>query len=737
MPRISSTRLPYAGRNVHDGGRTPSAPDRQPPLGSPTVKPAWSIALAWMILLLASGLVQAREFGDYDVPVQPAEVFPDADRFDPLSGTPKSAVAYKNNQPVGHVFQTSDIGYSGKPIEILAGVNTEGIITGAKVMKHAEPILLIGIPEQKLFDFVNRYVGRDPVKESESAGKQAIDAISGATVTAIVINDGILRSARKIMRGGQTETPTVKTTLVEPPFKASDWNSLLGDGSVRRMTLNHGDVDGAFAKLGAPSGEPYVKVMPPETLFIDLHIALVTPEAIGKNLLGEAEFANMREWLAPGQQALLIVANGSYSYRGSGFVRGGIFDRFKINQDGSSILLHDYQYRRLRDLGPDMPTFEEIGLFKMPENFDATRPWALELLAQRPTGPIEKIFTSFLVSYTLPERFILRQAITPLSGATTATQTSTADDDGSPPLWQRIWKDRTADVLVLSVSLAFLTMIFFFQELLVTRPRLVAWLRRGFLLFSVVFIGGYAQAQLSVVNVFTFLHALMGGFRWEFFLIEPLIFILWSATALSLLFWGRGAFCGWLCPFGALTELLNWVARSLGVPQFRIPFAWHERLWAFKYVLFLGLLAISLSSMAMAERLAEIEPFKTVVLLRFDREWPFVLYALALIVIGLFVERFFCRYLCPLGAAIAIPGRMRIFAWLKRRRQCGDLCSNCGTECFVQAILPSGEIHPNECFYCLHCQLNYVNEKVCPTLIMRKNRRDRRAAASQIEDSTT
>ncbi|WP_420905950.1 4Fe-4S binding protein [Candidatus Magnetaquiglobus chichijimensis] len=693
------------------------------------------IALLWTMVLLAPGAIQAREFGDYDVQVQPAEVFPDADRFDPLSGTPKNAIAYKNDKPVGHVFQTSDIGYSGKPIEILAGVSKEGIITGAKVVKHAEPILLIGIPEQKLFDFVSRYVGRDPIKEAETAGKQAIDAISGATVTAIVINDGILRSARKIARGGQAETQTVKTTLIEPPFKAADWNSLLGDGSVRRMTLNHGDVDSAFAKLGAPSGEPYVKVMPPETLFIDLHIALVTPEAIGRNLLGEAEYANMREWLAPGQQALLIVANGSYSFRGSGFVRGGIFDRFKINQDGSSILLHDYQYRRLRDLGPDMPGFEEIGLFKMPENFDPTHPWALELLAQRPTGPIEKIFTSFLVSYNLPERFIQRQAIAPAS--TPVAQATAATDDGTPPLWQRIWKDRTSDVIVLAVSLIFLTMIFFFQELLVTHPRLVAWLRRGFLLFSVLFIGGYAQAQLSVVNVFTFLHALMGGFRWEFFLIDPLIFILWSATALSLLFWGRGAFCGWLCPFGALTELLNWVARSLGVPQFRIPFAWHERLWALKYVLFLGLLAVSLSSMAMAERLAEIEPFKTVVLLRFDREWPFVLYALILIGLGLFVERFFCRYLCPLGAAIAIPGRMRIFAWLKRRRQCGDLCSNCGTECFVQAILPNGEIHPNECFYCLHCQLNYVNENVCPTLIMRKNRRERRAAASENEDSAS
>ncbi|MBF0341967.1 MAG: FMN-binding protein, partial [Magnetococcales bacterium] len=279
-------------------------------------KEARIVALLWLLwICLSAGSGMAREFGDYDVPAQPAEVMPEADRFDPLQGVPPAAKAYKNNQPAGQVFLTSDIGYSGKPIEILVGMNPDGVITGAKVTKHAEPILLVGIPEQKLFDFVTRYVGRNLLKESPDNGKQAIDAISGATVTAIVINDGMQRTARKVARGSQgAETPAVKATLLDPPFKPTEWNGLGGEGVVRRLSLNHGEVDGAFAKIGAPSGEPYVKVMPPGELFIDLHVALVTPEAIGKNLLGEVEFQNLREWLAPGQQALLIMANGTYSF---------------------------------------------------------------------------------------------------------------------------------------------------------------------------------------------------------------------------------------------------------------------------------------------------------------------------------------------------------------------------------------------------------------------------------------
>ena len=61
----------------------------------------------------------------------------------------------------------------------------------------------------------------------------------------------------------------------------------------------------------------------------------------------------------------------------------------------------------------------------------------------------------------------------------------------------------------------------------------------------------------------------------------------------------------------------------------------------------------------LAERLAEVEPFKTAIILNFVRAWPFVAYAVALLVAGLFVERFYCRYLCPLGAALAIPAVAR------------------------------------------------------------------------------
>src|SRR5436190_16889961 len=128
-----------------------------------------------------------------------------------------------------------------------------------------------------------------------------------------------------------------------------------------------------------------------------------------------------------------------------------------------------------------------------------------------------------------------------------------------------------------------------------------------------VWLGWYANAQLSAVNVLTFANSLLTGFSWEYFLSAPLIFLLWASIAAGLLFWGRGPFCGWLCPFGALQELLNNIAQAVKIPQYRLPWGLHERLWPIKYIIFLGLFGMSLYSTAFAEQLAEVEPFKTAI----------------------------------------------------------------------------------------------------------------------------
>jgi NosR/NirI family nitrous oxide reductase transcriptional regulator len=296
-----------------------------------------------------------------------------------------------------------------------------------------------------------------------------------------------------------------------------------------------------------------------------------------------------------------------------------------------------------------------------------------------------------------------------------------------------MWQQRTFEIGILVASLMVLTAIFFFQDWLVRRPRLLYWVRTIYLAYTLLWIGWYANAQISVVNVLTVTNALASGFRWDYFLMDPLIFILWCATAAALLFWGRGAYCGWLCPFGALQEFSNRLGRRLGLRQLKLPWGVHERLWPIKYILFLGLFAVSIYSLNDAEQLAEVEPFKTAIILKFVRSWPFVVYALGLAGASLFVERFFCRYMCPLGAALAIPARIRMFDWLKRYRECGNPCQRCANECPVNCIHPDGRINPNECIYCMHCQELYWDDHRCPVMIQRRLKRERIAPPPAVQ----
>lgn len=711
----------------------------------------------------------AAGFGAYKVEVKPADVFPGAERFGPMEGTPRAAAAYKDGKIAGYVFETSDIGYSGKPIRILAGLDASGTFTGAKVIEHHEPILLVGISPDRLFEFVGRYAGRSIIAHEAEAASRKVDVVSGATVTAVVINDGLMRTALQVAKsrgiagfkvpaqtassgtdGKRALTAPGRPVLKDVPFEKTSWSHLNEQGLVRRLHLKNAQVDEAFAKIGVGSGEPYTTPGKPDDDFIDLYLTLITPETAGRSLLSADDYAAVGNWLKPGEAAVLIAANGDYSFRGSGFVRGGIFDRIQLIQDETAVLFKDKDYRRIdRYAAEGAPDFSEIGVFRLQSqyNFDPARPFRLELLAQRPTGPTQKAFTGFSLSYELPARFVMVEAqaasepapatappaveaaASPDAAAAAGAETAGAEEPAPTPLWVKIWESRVVDIVLLATALFVLTMIFFFQDWLVKRPVMFARLRTGFLLFSVLWLGLYAKAQLSVVNVLTFANSLIKGFRWDFFLLEPLIFILWCAVAVSLLFWGRGAYCGWLCPFGSLQELLNHAARRLGIRQYTVPFYIHERMWALKYILVLCLLGVSLGDMASAEQLAEIEPFKTVVLLRFMREWWFVLFALALLTAGLFIERFYCRYLCVLGAAIAIPGRVRMFDWLKRRKQCGYECQLCAKNCMVQAIHPLGQINPNECLYCMHCQVIYHDDHACPPLIMKREGRGKKAAA--------
>jgi len=690
------------------------------------VRGEWCLMrLVATVLALAAWLVTPQPVGaaHETAPAEVlAKVFPGAERVGAFVGEPPAAVVYADGAPAGYLLSTADVigsvGFSGKPLDVLVGLRNDGSIAGAVLRKHDEPILIIGIPHERLRAYVAGFAGldiRQPVVVTESPAPAAgvPDAISGATVSSLVIRDAIVRAARAVATSrGMFGDGRIGARLDRETFAPAGWEELRADGSIARLRLTRGAVARALDEDADAA---------PESLFIDLFVALATPPRIGQNLLGRREYTRLAAAMGAADTAILVAANGLYSFKGTAYVRSGVFDRVQLVQGDKTIRLDHARYRNVEALAAsDAPALREIGVFAITADsgFDPLTPWRLELLVERETAQGATVQATFALEYDLPSRYRRVEGAADL-GAPTSDE----------PLWVSMWQRRVGAIVGMVAMLTVLTAILVFEDVIAQHQIFYQRTRWVFLAVTVVWLGWIAGAQLSVVNVLTFAHSLLTGFRWEFFLLDPLIFILWSYVAVAMLFWARGVFCGWLCPFGALQELLAEAARRLGIPRVQVPFALHERLWPIKYAIFLGLFAVSLSSTNLAVLGAEVEPFKTAIALKFVRHWPFVVYALALLTAGLFIERFFCRYLCPLGAALAIPARLHMFDWLKRRHQCGRECHICAIHCPVQAIHPSGAINPNECIHCLKCQRIYFDAFTCPPLIARRKRRQERAAA--------
>jgi NosR/NirI family nitrous oxide reductase transcriptional regulator len=699
------------------------------------------LLLALLLVLPLTLRAQQPHLPRFLADMPAADLVAGAEGYGPMREDIPVVPVLRGGETIGFAFIASDFvgttGYSGKPIHTMVAVDHDARVMGVQLVKHSEPIILIGIPDSKIKALASDYAGLDLVAEAEAEGTaRDLDIIAGATVTIMVIDDSIVRAGLKVARAlglGGLEPPRAPSGPryeIDPGAEAAqDWMTLEGDGTLRRLSLDVGQVNAAFEQVHDPRAAERPIDAPPETQFIEMQLALVSVPPVGRALLGTAEYANLDAWLDEGDHAIMVAGRGLYSFKGSGYVRGGIFDRIVLIQDDISVRFRDRGHRRLGDIAAaGAPRFSETDLFRIPADsgFDPTRPFRLQLLVQRDVAAIERVFTTFELGYSLPRHYL--RELPRAEAAPEASQAALALADqqeqaAQSALWRRIWRDNIPEVAILGVMLAVLTGAFFFQGFLTRSECVTYWFRMSFLAVTLVFLGWYANAQLSVVNLMALFGALTSDFSWQAFLLDPLTFILWFAVAAALIFWGRGAYCGWLCPFGALQELTNQVGRRLGIPQWTLPWGLHERLWPLKYMIFLGLFGVSLASIEQAEALAEVEPFKTAIVLKFVRAWPFVAYAAALLLAGLFVERFYCRYLCPLGAALAIPARLRTFDWLRRYKECGNPCQTCAHECFVQAIHPTGEINPNECLNCMHCQVLYQSETKCPVVIKKLKRR--------------
>lgn len=630
-----------------------------------------------------------------------------------------------------YAFETVDFepvrGYGGKPINVLVVMDPSGHYLASKLLDHKEPLFRSDAGIAKLSRFTEQYAGLStqhniqifahtatPRREANYA---ALFGIQAGTVTAKAIDKTIVLSAASVamahveaqaqgmiagsVAGGAKQKPQSET------FAPLAWDTLLWRGMVSEQAFTRSQIEKAFAGTKS-AGTDKLAADKPDEIALKLHVALVSVPAIGRNLLDNDGWrllaTNRRQ-----AQAILVTESGPMSRMNYESQRVQEDLPFEVRQNGQALKLRVMSYDKVLRV-PGYPENTRAYFFVVDNAtpLDPSSAFELDLKWGRRFGsyPNQVVNVSFPLNYSYH--------------GWRAAWYGLVDSDVSEWEWINAWQTRGLEIAVLLLGLVVLTTGLVMQKRLSASARQLKGLRTAYLVFTLGFIGWYAQGQLTIVNITAALDELRHGGDLLFFMNDPMTVILWVFVAGTLLVWGRGTFCGWLCPFGALQELISIVSQAVGLRHRRLKTALDKKLKSIKYVVLTVILGGVWLSPSFAEVAVEVEPFKTAISLYFVRDWPYIAWAVLCLGLSVFVYRGYCRYICPLGAALAATNLLQRWSWIPRREACGTPCQTCRHRCEYQAIDRSGEVNYSECFQCLDCVSIYQDDQRCLPLIQQR-----------------
>lgn len=263
-------------------------------------------------------------------------------------------------------------------------------------------------------------------------------------------------------------------------------------------------------------------------------------------------------------------------------------------------------------------------------------------------------------------------------------------------------RSEALDLAGLGVVLGFAMFSFFTKS---ERLKIVA------LVSSVAYLGFYKANLVSVVNIYSLvtgnLPELRYGMTW---------YALAGFTVVTTVLWGR-IYCGRICAFGALTQLLDAVIPSK--LRYELPPSVDKRAVKLKYVILAVVLVYFLASRNVLIY-RYVEPFWM-----FTLNGNVVMWTLLaiLLVATVFVRNLYCRYLCSLGAALGVISNLTVFR-IKRWQEC-QTCKICEKACEWGAI-QGPKIIASECVRCDDCERIYADEAKCVHWILERKTKAKR-----------
>lgn len=627
-----------------------------------------------------------------------------------------------SHQPGGYIIQSEVIsplpGFSGQPMNLLVVLDYEGVFIDVKLLDHKEPIFVSGLGEAPLRKFLEQYRGlsiNTPMTVGTNYGRGKggtltyLDGVTKATASVRIAHESIIavahEVAKKKLKGLNRSSSSAKPDRTkEITFT---FEELIKRGIARRYTTDHAALRAFYKGTKWEYDDPFPDRADTE-LYADFWVIDIGPPSVAKAIFEEETLKELQKLfdIAPQDEPIFMIEAADHGLVSEEFVRNTSPGLIIVRQDGLPLALRDADLTVETKAGvPD-----GVGMvFRIDRRlgFDPSRVWEVGLIATREHGIFQPEIgqMELTANYKSDPDLYLKSAIT-----------ATIEP------WKSSIYERRSDLIILAIVLICGITLMLFQTRVV-RFKNFYEIRLSYLAIILFFVGFWGQGQLSIFTPLAVISSLTEGKSIEFLLYDPFSLMIWVVTIISFVFWGRALFCGWLCPFGAFQEGLQEISKKICIKQIRVSEKLDTHLKKFKFLTLAGLVSLIFIAPQYIDSGVEVEPFKTAISVFFVREYYFVIYAIFCLGLTLFISRGFCRYICPLGAVMAIGGFLRLRPWIKRRSECGSPCRFCTVKCDYKAICKNGAVVYGECLGCLECVKIFENKELCvPERVLMKKK---------------
>ena len=175
------------------------------------------------------------------------------------------------------------------------------------------------------------------------------------------------------------------------------------------------------------------------------------------------------------------------------------------------------------------------------------------------------------------------------------------------------------------------------------------------------------------------------------------------SVGITILF--RRAFCGQLCPLGALQGAAAGIGKKVFRKKFQLPGVVDKPLRSLKYMVLAVITALTWFAGTLVVR--PYDPWVAFMHLSSEEVWTSFWVGLVILigslVASLFYDRFFCKYLCPMGAMYGLVSKLGLYRVRRDEKACID-CGKCDKVCPVDLpVSTTKDVTSAECLACGLC----------------------------------